>query len=85
MTPSQGNPDHAGQPHHVELCVADLDASTDFWGWLLSERGYEPKRRWDGGRSWVNGPTYLVLKRAPQPETPFNRHAPGLILPAVTS
>ncbi|WP_239584829.1 hypothetical protein [Chryseomicrobium aureum] len=27
--------------HHVELYVSDLKRSTEFWGWLLEELGYE--------------------------------------------
>jgi catechol 2,3-dioxygenase-like lactoylglutathione lyase family enzyme len=72
------DPAHAGQLHHVELSVSDLDASVDFWGWLLSELGYEPKDEWDGGRSWVSGPTYVVLVRAERPDDAFDRRTPGL-------
>ncbi|WP_049894053.1 VOC family protein [Salinarchaeum sp. Harcht-Bsk1] len=70
--------DHAGQLHHVELYASDLDASADFWGWLLGELGHEPKDDWDGGRSWVNGPTYVVLIEAEDEEPAYDRNAPGL-------
>ncbi len=70
--------EQAGRLHHVELCAADLDASVDFWGWLLDELGYDPKNEWDGGRSWINGPTYVVVKRADDADHPFDRVAPGL-------
>lgn|GEM_PF-2912612 len=46
------DPAHAGGLHHVELCVADLDAAVDFWGWLLTELGYEAKT---SGRTDVPG------------------------------
>ena len=68
---------HAGGIHHLELCASDLAASVAFWGWLLDELGYEPKSDWDGGRSWLRGSTYVVLKRADEDE-PFDRTEPGL-------
>ncbi len=71
-------PEHAGAFHHVELCTADLERSIEFWDWLLGELGYEPKSQWDGGRSWQLGPTYLVVKQAPDTAQPFDRQAPGL-------
>ncbi|WP_248518342.1 VOC family protein [Salinarchaeum laminariae] len=70
--------DRAGQLHHVELYASDLDASVAFWGWLLGELGYEAKNAWDGGRSWVNGPTYVVLVDAETDDQPFDRNAAGL-------
>ncbi len=75
---THGDPDRAGQLHHVELCTTDLERSSGFWGWLLGELGYEPKNEWEDGRSWVRGGTYLVLKRASNPERPFDRRASGL-------
>ncbi|MFC3959191.1 VOC family protein [Halovivax cerinus] len=79
--PTHGDPDHAGQLHHLELYASDIDASIDFWGWLLGELGYEAKNDWSGGRSWINGPTYVVLVEAdeePAAEHPFDRRGPGL-------
>jgi catechol 2,3-dioxygenase-like lactoylglutathione lyase family enzyme len=70
--------DRAGQLHHLELYASDLEASVAFWDWLLGELGYEPKNEWDGGRSWINGPTYVVLVRAGESDRPFDRRAPGL-------
>jgi catechol 2,3-dioxygenase-like lactoylglutathione lyase family enzyme len=77
VSPDHADPEQAGRLHHVELCTADLTGAVEFWGWLLGALGYEPKDRWDGGRSWVNGPTYVVLERAGSGR-PFDRHAPGL-------
>lgn len=77
MDDDHADPEHAGQLHHVELYASDLDASVAFWGWLLGELGYEPKNEWDGGRSWINGPTYVVLVEADS-DHPFDRRAPGL-------
>ena len=71
------DPDHAGAIHHLELYAADIDAAVEFWGWLLDELGYEPKNDWPGGRSWVNGPTYVVLVDA-EADGAFDRTAPGL-------
>lgn len=73
-----GDPDHAGGLHHVELYAADLDAAVDFWDWLLGELGYETKSDWDAGRSWIRGPTYVVLVQAGETDHPFDRDAPGL-------
>jgi len=76
--PDHADPARAGQPHHIELYPCDLDASVDFWGWLLGELGSEPKEEWDGGRSWRNGPTSVVLVQADDVDHPFDRRAPGL-------
>ena len=78
MKHDHANPERAGELHHVELYASNFDASVDFWGWLLGELGYEPKNEWDGGRSWINGPTYLVLVEAGRTDAPFDRRAPGL-------
>jgi catechol 2,3-dioxygenase-like lactoylglutathione lyase family enzyme len=78
MSHNHGNPEYSGHLHHVEFCTADFEASTDFWGWLLDELGYEPKNEWGDGRSWINGPTYIVLKRASNSDRPFDRQASGL-------
>ena len=73
------DPEHAGAIHHLELYASDLDDSLPFWDWLLGELGYRPKNDWDGGRSWVNGPTYVVLVDAgPGTDDEFDRNAPGL-------
>ena len=71
------DPDHAGAIHHLELYASDIDASLPFWDWLLGELGYEPKNDWSGGRSWINGPTYVVLVDADS-EQEFDRNAAGL-------
>lgn len=78
MAHTHADPDAAGSLHHVELCTGDLEVSVSFWGWLLTELGYEPKHDWADGCSWINGPTYIVLKRASSDDPSFDRHAPGL-------
>lgn len=78
MRNNHADPGHVGSLHHVELCSANLDPSVDFWDWLLGELGYEPKNEWEKGRSWIKGPTYIVLKQAENPEVPFDRTASGL-------
>lgn len=73
------DPRHAGQIHHIELTVSDLEASVDFWDWLLVDHlGFEPKDEWNGGHSWINEPTYVVLVQANSPDHHFDRQAPGL-------
>ena len=50
-----------GLIHHIEINVSDLKTSTDFWGWLLTELGYEPFQKWEKGQSWRIGETYIVF------------------------
>lgn len=52
----------AGSLHHVELRVADLEASRTSWGWLLARLGYERYQHWSEGTSWRLGDTYLVIE-----------------------
>lgn len=78
MPHDHADPERAGQLHHVELNAADLDAAIDFWDWFLGRLGYERKDEWDGGRSWVNGPTYVVLVQADDPARLLDRGSPGL-------
>jgi len=78
METDHADPARAGRLHHVELYASDLDASIAFWGWLLGELGYEEKSDWEAGRSWINGPTYVVLVQADASDRPFDRRAAGL-------
>ncbi|MEM4782256.1 MAG: hypothetical protein QXG03_11955 [Halalkalicoccus sp.] len=74
------DPERAGQLHHVELYASDLGRSVDFWEWLLvGHLGYEHKSEWNGGCSWINGSTYIVLVQADNADHRFDRRAPGLI------
>ncbi len=54
-----------GNLHHVELWVPDLARAERSWGWLLRELGYAPHRRWEHGRSWRLGATYVVVEQSP--------------------
>ncbi|WP_255193384.1 VOC family protein [Natronobeatus ordinarius] len=72
--------DRTGLLHHVELYASDLEASAEFWGWLLGELGYEEYQCWEDGQSWKRGPTYLVLVRADERfrDAEYHRRRPGL-------
>lgn len=69
-----------GLLHHVELNVADLARSTQFWGWFLTELGYEPYQKWEQGCSWKLGETYIVLVQTPEKylDVPYHRSRVGL-------
>ncbi|MDZ5710770.1 VOC family protein [Jeotgalibacillus haloalkalitolerans] len=66
--------------HHVELYVSDLKKSTEFWGWLLEELGYELYQEWESGRSWKYGETYLVFVQTEDAylDIPYHRKRTGL-------
>lgn len=66
--------------HHVELYVSDLKKSTEFWGWLLEELGYELFQEWESGRSWKYGETYLVFVQTEEVylDIPYHRKRTGL-------
>ncbi|MGM7421682.1 MULTISPECIES: VOC family protein [unclassified Cellulosimicrobium] len=54
-----------GGLHHVELWVPDLARAERSWGWLLPELGYALHQRWEHGRSWRLGGTYVVVEQSP--------------------
>jgi catechol 2,3-dioxygenase-like lactoylglutathione lyase family enzyme len=54
-----------GPLHHVELWVPDLGRGIASIGWLLETLGYTKHQDWENGRSWILGPTYLVIERSP--------------------
>jgi len=72
--------DSAGQLHHVELYVSDLERSLAFWGWFLGELGYEIYQLWDDGISWKLEQTYLVLVQTAEryQSPPYHRCRTGL-------
>ncbi|TLS35363.1 VOC family protein [Pseudalkalibacillus caeni] len=69
-----------GVVHHIELYVSDLERSSVFWGWLLSELGYERYQKWEEGTSWKLGDTYLVFVQAEERflDIPYHRCRVGL-------
>lgn len=67
-----------GSLHHLELYVRDLERANQFWGWLLSEFGYEPHQEWDEGCSYTLGGTYLALVQAPEGAHELDRRDVGV-------
>jgi len=68
-----------GAIHHVELWVPDLGRAVRSFGWLLGELGYEQYQDWPDGRSWRNGPTYIVVEASPaRTAETHDRRRPGL-------
>lgn len=69
-----------GHLHHVELYVADLQRSLEFWRWLLAELGYERYQAWDKGESWKLAETYIVFVQVAEPfhEPAYDRRGVGL-------
>lgn len=66
--------------HHVEIYVADLVRSSEFWGWFLTELGYHLFQAWGAGRSWTLNDSYLVFVQAPDryQDRPYHRGQVGL-------
>ncbi|MDQ0973694.1 catechol 2,3-dioxygenase-like lactoylglutathione lyase family enzyme [Neobacillus niacini] len=66
--------------HHVEIYVSNLEKSVDFWGWLLTELGYEQYQKWELGVSWKYQETYLVFVQAEERflDVPYHRCRVGL-------
>ena len=66
--------------HHVEINVADLERSAEFWGWFLELLGYKLYQDWPGGKSWKLGETYLVFVQTEQKylDPPYHRRRTGL-------
>lgn len=66
--------------HHLEIYVSDLERSTEFWGWLLTELGYEQYQKWEKGISWRFGAAYLVFVQAEDRflDVPYHRCRVGL-------
>jgi catechol 2,3-dioxygenase-like lactoylglutathione lyase family enzyme len=68
-----------GGLHHVEIWVADLASALVSWAWLLSELGYAPFQKWEHGRSWRLGDTYIVIEQSPDLSAEqHDRRRPGL-------
>ncbi|MET9659604.1 trifunctional class I SAM-dependent methyltransferase/NUDIX hydrolase/VOC family protein [Streptomyces sp. NPDC006510] len=70
---------NTGGVHHIELWVPDLAVAERGWGWLLGELGHVPYQRWENGRSWRRGDSYVVVERSPDlTPGPHDRRRPGL-------
>lgn len=69
-----------GLIHHIEINVSDLNKSIDFWGWLLTELGYELYQEWDSGQSFRIGDTYIVFVQTADKymDIPYHRGRTGL-------
>lgn len=66
--------------HHLQLWVPDLRRAEASWGWLLTELGYEPARRWEHGCVWRQGTTGIVIEASPDmvPGMLHSRLRPGM-------
>lgn len=66
--------------HHVEINTSNLKRSREFWGWLLTELGYEQYQEWNSGISWRQNGTYLVFVQTEERflGLPYHRRATGL-------
>ena len=69
-----------GVLHHIEMYVSNLEKSTEFWGWFLSELGYELFQEWDQGKSYKLDDTYLVFVQVEEKhlDVPYHRSKAGL-------
>ena len=69
-----------GHIHHLELYVSDIKRSTEFWGWLLEELGYESFQSWESGHSWKLEETYIVFVQVEERfmDIPYHRCRVGL-------
>ena len=67
-----------GHLHHLELYVSDLAVAVDFWGWLLTDLGWECRQEWDEGCAYALGDTALVLVQAPEGARRLDRRSSGL-------
>ena len=65
---------------HLEIYVSNLSRSSEFWGWFLTEIGYEPFQKWESGFRWKHGETYIVFVQADDRflDIPHHRSRVGL-------
>jgi catechol 2,3-dioxygenase-like lactoylglutathione lyase family enzyme len=57
----------SGRFHHMDVYVADLARSAEFWGRLLGRLGWRPRADRPGVKSWTDGTTELFFVQA-EPE-----------------
>ena len=68
-----------GRLHHIEIWVADLAQARASLGWLFESLDFAPEASWEGGGSWSDGETYLVLDSGPDLAAGgHERRRPGL-------
>lgn len=70
-----------GVVHHIEMYVSNLERSTQFWQWLLTEKfTYSVFQRWEFGISFKLGETYIVFVQTEDNyrDTIYNRKNTGL-------
>jgi catechol 2,3-dioxygenase-like lactoylglutathione lyase family enzyme len=53
-----------GAVHHIDLWVPSLDRAIQSYGWVLEALGYAEFQRWDSGRSWQRGGTYVAVEES---------------------
>jgi catechol 2,3-dioxygenase-like lactoylglutathione lyase family enzyme len=72
--------DNTGFLHHVNIKVADLKTTTEFWSWFLKMLGWELFDTWPKGVSFKLGPTYVdfVQADAKFKDIPHERDLVGL-------
>lgn len=69
-----------GRVNHIELYVKNLAVSTQFWGWLLGELGYETYQQWPMGVSYKLEDGYIVFVQVEDKylDKTYHRCGPGL-------
>ncbi|NNC95425.1 MAG: hypothetical protein HKN92_07670 [Chitinophagales bacterium] len=69
-----------GVIHHIEIYVSDLNRSTEFWNWLLTELGYKKFQQWDQGISYKLNESYIVFVQTEDQhlDIPYHRKRTGL-------
>jgi catechol 2,3-dioxygenase-like lactoylglutathione lyase family enzyme len=63
-TPQTGPTMSVGAVHHIDLWVPSLDRAIQSYGWVLEALGYAEFQRWDSGRSWQRGGTYVAVEES---------------------
>jgi catechol 2,3-dioxygenase-like lactoylglutathione lyase family enzyme len=52
--------------HHVELYVANLKRSLEFWEPFLRHLNHRESQRWSDGVCYLSGETYICFVQAPE-------------------
>ncbi|QIK70520.1 hypothetical protein G7062_09480 [Erysipelothrix sp. HDW6C] len=66
--------------HHIELYVADLNETRQFWSWFLDTLGYALYQEWPDGFSYRIQDTYIVFVQTEDKylHPPYHRKHSGL-------